>query len=280
MKLCDLHTHSNFSDGSDTPAQIIRCAVDMGLSAVALCDHNTVYGLPDFMKAARGLPMEAIAGAEFSVDYNGKELHLLGLFIPEKAWEQLSAIMEDVLRRKEESNLALVESLGKAGYPLDYAAIKATTARGLVNRAHIAEELTRLGYTASIKEAFRTLLDAKAGHYKEPRRISVWEMLDTLKQLHAAPVLAHPFLNLNTEALVSFLPEAKKQGLLGIECYYSDYSRETTAEALALADSLQLLPSGGSDFHGKKKPHIHLGTGTGNLQIPYEWAVRIKEGIR
>ena len=279
MKVCDLHTHSIFSDGSDSPEQIIHLAINQGLSAVALCDHNTVYGLPDFMKAARDLPIEAIAGTEFSVDYNGKELHLLGLFIPENAWGQLSSIMEDVLRRKEESNLALIDSLGRAGYHLDYEAIKATTARGQVNRAHIAEELTRLGYTASMKEAFGTLLDPKAGHYREPRRITVWEMLDTLKQLHAAPILAHPFLNLHSAELETFLPEAKKQGLLGMECYYSDYSQETTAEALALADNHQLLPSGGSDYHGKKKPHIRLGVGTGNLQIPYEWASKIKEAI-
>lgn len=279
MKICDLHTHSNFSDGSDSPAQIVDLAIAGGLRGVALCDHNTVYGLPDFMKAARGKPIEAIAGAEFSVDYNGKELHLLGLFIPENSWGQISAQMEAVLKRKEESNLMLIQSLRQTGYSLDYDAIKATTAKGQVNRAHIAEALTQLGYTPSIDHAFKTLLDPQAGHYKEPQRITVWEMLDFLRQIHAAPVLAHPYLNLDQQELTVFLPEAKKRGLLGMECYYTTYDDATTAHALALADALQLLPSGGSDYHGKKKPGIQLGIGTGNLQIPYAWAVEIKEAI-
>ena len=123
-RFCDLHTHSVFSDGTCTPEEILREAAGLGLAAVALCDHNTADGLPDFLSAAAGQAVEAVAGAEFSVDLEGTELHLLALYLPERAFPQVSELMLAVNRRKEESNIALVESLNRAGYRIDYGAIK------------------------------------------------------------------------------------------------------------------------------------------------------------
>lgn len=268
MKFCDLHTHSVFSDGTYTPAELIRSAVSLGLSALALTDHNTVDGLPDFLAAADGAPIEAIPGSEFSVDYEGKELHLLGLFIAPAHFGEISRLMTEYLRRKEESNIALVDALNKAGYALDYAAIKGNTPNGVVNRALIGAELTRLGYTESIQQAFSTLLSKKGGYYTEPKRPSVFDMIGFIRDIGAVPVLAHPFLNLPEDRLTAFLPEAKKAGLVGMECYYSKYSDDTTATSLRLAEKFGLKVSGGSDFHGDNKPDIALGCGRGNLQIP------------
>ena len=110
-RLCDLHTHSIFSDGTDSPERIIQLAKDAGLCAVALCDHNTVDGLPDLLVAAQGKPIEVVPGTEFSVDYDGTELHLLGLYLPSESLPGISALMEDFIRRKEESSRALVEAL-------------------------------------------------------------------------------------------------------------------------------------------------------------------------
>lgn len=272
---CDLHTHSVFSDGTDTPAQIIHAAVEIGLSAVALCDHNTVDGLPEFLNAARGQPIQAIAGGEFSVDYRGTELHLLGLFIPEAAFPPISQRMQEAIRRKEESNITLVERLNQAGYHLDYTAIKARSPRGKINRAHIAAELTARGYTPSISRAFETLLSKTGGFYTEPERISVFEMIRFLRELGVLPVLAHPFLNLSAQALVDFLPEAKRLGLVGMECEYSLYSRAETEQSLQIARDFGLLPSGGSDYHGANKPDIQLGLGKGGLRIPYNYAAAL-----
>ena len=108
MKICDLHTHSIYSDGTYTPAEIIKSAVNMGLSAVALCDHNTVDGLSEFLAVAEEKNIEAVAGAEFSVDYCGTELHLLGLCIPEKQFAVVAKLMEEVNERKKQSNINLI----------------------------------------------------------------------------------------------------------------------------------------------------------------------------
>lgn len=279
MKVCDLHTHSVFSDGTCTPAEIIDSAINIGLSAVALCDHNTVDGLPSFLSAANGKSIEAVAGAEFSVDLNGKELHLLGLFISPKYFAQISEMTALSNKLKEQSNIELISSLGKAGVKLDYGEIKQKTPNGQVNRAHIAAALTEKGYTNSIGHAFDTLLSRSAGHYKEPSRTTVWEMIDVINSIHAVPVLAHPFLNLTESELTEFLPAAKKQGLGGMECYYSLYDEKVTALSLELSERFGLARSGGSDFHGAHKPDISLGVGKGNLKIPYEWYLNLKSLI-
>ncbi len=276
MKTCDLHTHSIYSDGTYTPKEIIDLAINIGLSAVALCDHNTVDGLCDFLAAANNKNIQAIAGAEFSVDYNGKELHLLGLYIPEKHFDKIADLMNDVNDKKRQSNIDLIKSLNRAGYEIDYESIKNSTPNGKFNRAHIAAELTKKGYTNSIKQAFDTLLSPALGHYKEPKRLRFFEMIDFIKSIGATPVLAHPFLNLTKDALEILLPLAKKQGLVGMECYYSLYDKATTKEALDMAKKFKLKYSGGSDFHGGNKPDIKLGVGKDSLKIPYDWSVALK----
>ena len=278
--LCDLHTHSVFSDGTDTPAEILRLSVDAGLSAVALCDHNTVDGLPDFLASADGKPLTAIPGAEFSVDFEGTEVHLLGLFLPESRFAEITERMQEVMARKEQSNIELIESLRRAGYALDYNEIKSTTPNGKINRAHIAADLTKRGYTGSIKEAFRTLLSPSAGHYREPKRIDLFEMIDYLASIHAAPVLAHPLLNLSVEDLTRLLPRAKQTGMIGMECVYSLYDSARTQNSMALADTFGLQYSGGSDYHGVNKPDIQIGIGHGELRIPAEGASSIRAAIR
>ena len=276
MKLCDLHTHSTFSDGTFTPKEIIDLSIEKGLSAVALTDHNTIDGIPEFIAASKGKNIEAVLGGEFSVDYNGTELHLLGLFIPRNALKQVNDMMAEAQRRKEKSNIELIESLNRAGYEIEFFQLKAASVNGRFNRAHIAEALTRRGYTKSKEEAFATLLAKDGPHYKEPKRITLFEMISFLKEIGAVPVLAHPFLNLDEAAIDELLPKAKECGLVGIECFYSEYDEETTKKSVALADKYGLKYSGGSDFHGAIKPHINLGTGKGNLEIPYELATNMK----
>ncbi len=275
-QICDLHTHSVFSDGTYTPKEIIDEAIKLGLSAVALCDHNTIDGLAEFISAAKGNDIRAIPGSEFTVDYEGKELHLVALNIPEHQFEKVSCLMKSVNERKKQSNIDLIAALNQAGFDIDFETIKQTTPTGNFNRAHIAEELTKKGYTQSIKEAFDTLLKPEHGYYKEPERLSVFEMISFVKEIGAIPVIAHPFLNLNFEELDVFLPIAKKHGLAGMECFYSTYDEETTQKAIQLADKYGLTYSGGSDFHGDKKPNIKLGIGLGNLKVPYMWTVEFE----
>ena len=277
INFCDLHTHSVFSDGTLTPTELIDEALSKNLAAIALCDHNTVDGLPEFLSAAKEKDITAVPGAEFSVDYNGTELHLLGLFLPEDSFEKIGTMMQVMLDRKKQSNMDLIAALSKAGYDIDYETIRSRTPNGNFNRAHVAAYLTEEGYTTSRKYAFQTLLSKKGGYYKEPQRYTLWEMLDFLSVIGAVPVLAHPFLNLNETQLTELLPKAHEKGLIGMECYYSEYDAETTQKALDLADKFHLLYSGGSDFHGGNKPHIQLGTGMGNLQIPCAWMTQLQK---
>lgn len=265
---CDLHTHSTFSDGTDTPTGLIALAQQQKLGAIALTDHNTVAGLPEFLAAAEGKTVRAIAGTEFSTDYNGIELHILGLFLKPEHFPTITALLEDYRLRKEQSNLDLVEKLKKAGYAVDYAAIKASTPKGQVNRALIAAELTRLGYTESIQAAFKQLLSPKCGYYTPPERLSPFETIRFIKSLGAVAVLAHPFLNLTEAQLREFLKEAVPCGLDAMETLYSTYDEQTTRLAVQIAEEFRILQSGGSDYHGGNKPHIRLGEGQGNLAIP------------
>ena len=279
-QLCDLHTHSIFSDGTRTPSELVDEAVALGLSAVALCDHNTVGGLPELLRAAEGKPIEAICAAEFSADYQDAELHVLGLYIDPQHFPHISNVMQAVNERKVQSNRNMAESLCRAGYAVDYEAICAASPSSKINRSHFSAALTQAGYTASKEEAFRTLLSLEAGHYVPPKRLTVWEVLALLREIGAVPVLAHPFLSLDEARLRAFLPAAKAQGLQGMEVLYSEYDAETTALADDVARQYDLLPSGGSDYHGTGKPGISLGVGRGNLRIPYAWAKILREKRR
>lgn len=274
---CDLHTHSTFSDGTDTPSALVALAEEKGLAAIALTDHNTIAGLPEFLEAAKNKGVRAIAGTEFSTDYKGTELHVLGLFLQPEHFDTITALLEDYRLRKEQSNIDLVRKLNDAGYAIDYAAIKAGTPKGQVNRALIAAELTRLGYTESIQAAFKQLLSPKCGYYTPPRRPSPFETIRFIKSLGAVAILAHPFLNLDEAELREFLTEAVPCGLDGMETLYSTYDEETTVLAKHIADEFGLLHSGGSDYHGGNKPHIQLGIGQGNLAIPYKLAENMEK---
>lgn len=277
MKLCDLHTHSTCSDGTLTPTELVKLALEKNLAAVALTDHNTVAGLPEFLEAARGTELEAVPGIEFSVDYGDIELHILGLFVKPEHYGPITERVEDMLRRKEQSNIDLVKNLEQAGIFLSYEDIKAATTTGQVNRALIAAEMLRKGYVGSIQEAFSKYLKQSHGYYNPPKRPDAFETIRFIRSLGAVAVWAHPFLNLKTEeAIREFLPEACKAGLQGMEVFYPKFDENQTALALQLVKEFGLQPSGGSDFHGENKPDIQLGSGKGSLSLP----ITLLEGLK
>ena len=273
MPFCDLHTHSVYSDGTFTPAELVSEARKIGLSAIALTDHNTVAGLPEFVSAAENSGVMAVPGVEFSTDYGDTEVHILALFVQPSQYALITNLLEKAAQRKEASNRRLANALRNAGYFLDYDAIKANTPQEQVNRAHFAAELTRLGYTRTRQEAFETLLSPKFGFYVPPARIGSLEAIGFIKSLGAVSVLAHPFLSLDEKALREFLPKAVAAGLDAMETAYSQYSPETTALAEAIAAEYGLKCSGGSDFHGANKPQIPLGA----PRIPIEWLEQLQK---
>ena len=264
---CDLHTHSVFSDGTYTPAEIIAEAKRLNL-IVALTDHNTVAGLTEFMDAARKQGVTAVPGIEISTEYNGKELHLLGLFVLPKHHAAIERMVKEQHVLKEISNMELVERLNQAGYLIDYAKVKGRNPNGNANRAHMAAELLEQGYVASIREAFDTMLSDYGGFYVPPSRLQLMDVIKELRHIGVIPVLAHPLQELTELELRELLPNAIAAGLAGIETMHSSYTPEVIRLAEKLALEFKLLSSGGSDFHGSVKPDISLGTGKGWLCVP------------
>ena len=270
MGFCDLHTHSKFSDGTDSPKEIIELAEKLSLSAVALTDHNTVSGLAEFLREAEGKQVNDVAGIEISTDYGKTELHIVGLFIDEAQFDKVEGFVHPMVQRKEDNNRLVIEKLRAGGYDISFEEIKAKTPDGRFNRAHIATELTAKGYTKSIGDAFATLLAKDSPYYVANERIPTFEAIEFLNSVGAVAVLAHPFLDLKEEQLRVFLPEAKKHGLDAMECHYSKFDSEQTEKAIALCDEFGLAKSGGTDYHGTRKADISLGIGKGDLKIDNE----------
>ena len=264
---CDLHTHSVFSDGTYTPSEIVAEAKRLGL-IVALTDHNTVAGLSEFMDAAHRLGVTAVPGVEFSTEYKGKELHLLGLFVLPEHYAVVERMVKEQHVLKEISNMELVERLNQAGYLIDYAKVKGRNPNGNANRAHMAAELLEQGYVTSIREAFDTILRDGGGFYVPPSRLQLIDVIKELRYIGVLPVLAHPLQELTELELRELLPNAIAAGLAGMETMHSSYTPETVSLAEKIATEFSLLSSGGSDFHGSVKPDISLGTGKGWLCIP------------
>ena len=264
---CDLHTHSVFSDGTYTPGEIVAEAKRLGL-IVALTDHNTAAGLSEFMDAAHRLGVTAVPGVEFSTEYKGKELHLLGLFVLPEHYAVVERMVKEQHVLKEISNMELVERLNQAGYLIDYAKVKGRNPNGNANRAHIAAELLEQGCVTSIREAFDTILSDHGGFYVPPPRLQLIDVIQELRRIGVLPVLAHPLQELTEPELRELLPKAIEAGVAGLETMHSSYTPEMIGLAEKIAAEFSLLPSGGSDFHGSIKPDISLGTGKGRLCIP------------
>ena len=275
-KYCDLHLHSYYSDGTCSPSEVVERAKSLGISSIALTDHNTVKGLDEFLAAAEKLGVDAISGIEFSVGYKGKELHLLGLGIGKKYFSEIEEKMDKYLKIREQSNRDMIDALRVAGYLIDYDEIYQKSGSGYINRAHIGAELVEKGYCASVREACATLL-SKDGPYFRPRVFpNVFDVIEYIGKIGAVSILAHPFLQFNEENLREFLLEAKKCGLCGIETEYTEFSEEQIACLKDIAREFDLLESGGSDFHGSTKPDVTLGVGWGNLRVPQSFADAIK----
>lgn len=275
-KLCDLHTHSVYSDGTYTPTELIDAAISSGLSALAMTDHNTITGLDDFTQAAQGKPIEIVRGTEFTTAFEGTELHILGLFIKPESYGQINEYINKATILKEESNYRLINKLRKLGYKITYVDILESS-KGHVNRANIAAELLKKGYINSIAEAFDTILSKSYGLYEPPERLSALETISFIRSIGAVAVWAHPYFHMNFEQAEGFLPKAVESGLQGMETLYTLYDEETTERAIEVCKRYGLLQSGGSDFHGTNKPDVMLGKGKGNLAIPYEFYEKLRD---
>ena len=273
--MIDLHIHSHFSDGIPSPSELVALAEERGLEAAALCDHNTVSGLPEFLEAGSKSKVETIPGAELTAGYKGKELHILALFIPNSQYNAVTEKMAPFRKRKEVSNQKLYDSLLADGFQLDWQRI-CQGSLDYVNRLAFARELVRCGYAADRDEAFNKYLQPGLGYYEPAIREDAFDIIRFIRSIGALPVLAHPLFSVSEETLLEFLPQAKEAGLAAMEVYYSKYTEETTRRACEIAAQFGLEKSGGSDFHGKQDSDIQPGVGKGNLHIPYSVLKNLK----
>ncbi len=273
----DLHTHSNYSDGSCSPGEIVTLAKSVGLTALALTDHNTVDGLPEFLAQCTLFGIEGVPGVEISTEYNETEVHIIGLFVEPRYYNLLTEAFSKPRADKEHSNIDLIDKLNNIGYHISYSQIKSKSPNGNVNRANIAAELVQKGYAQSVSAAFDSLLDRKCGLYVPPKRLDSLDTIDLLNSIGAVSVVAHPLQSMPDVALLrDFLKNAKEHSLDAMEIYHSSFDESMSAKARCLADEYELLYSGGSDFHGSRKPHVQLGTGTGQMRVPYSFLEKIK----
>ena len=272
----DLHSHSVYSDGTWTPAQLVAEAKRLGL-VIALTDHNTVAGLPEFLAEAERQGVTGVPGIEFTTEYGGKELHLLGLFLRPEHYAPIEELMGEFNRLKEISNRELVERLNAAGYHIDYANVQKRSLNGNINRPHVAAELLACGYADSMWHAFENFLGEEKGFYVPARRLQLTDAIRFIRELGALPVLAHPLQELNEAELRALLPAAVEAGLIAMEVMHCSYTDERIAVARQIAEDFGLLPSGGSDFHGEVKEDVSLAVGKGNLSIPLQFYTDLLE---
>ena len=270
-KRCDLHNHSTFSDGTYTPTQLVKLAEKRSIAAVALTDHNTSLGLEEFMEAGRSSDVITVPGCEFSTEWKGKEVHIVGLFFAKKYWDEVDDFVELMKLAKRNSNTKMIDALNKAGYDVSFEEASALTKGEDFNRAHVARVLLAKGYVRSVADAFATILKEGNGFYVPAKKLTSVATIRFIKTFGATAIIAHPLLNLTYSEMQEFLPQAKEAGLDAIETHYTEFDEEMMNSAQVLARRFDLKESGGSDFHGDTKPGIMMGTGRGNLFVPYSF---------
>jgi predicted metal-dependent phosphoesterase TrpH len=277
MNLIDLHTHSSASDGSLAPGEVVTHAVQKGAAAIALTDHDTVAGLPEALRVAEASHFELVPGLEISAAYTGGGMHILGYFI-DHADPFLQQELEHLQQARRERNPKIIVRLRELGIPITYDQVLALSG-GQIGRPHIAQAMLQIGAVQTLDEAFKHYLTKGAPAYVEKFRFPPARAISLIRRAGGIPVLAHPFtLNCTTgEQLIRLLRELKEQGLQGLECLYSEHTPEQTREYLTLAEKLDLLVTGGSDFHGRNKEGVEVLTGYGALRIPYDRLQSLKD---
>lgn len=268
--MIDLHCHSTFSDGSLTPEQLVAAALDAGLTALALTDHDTTAGVPRFLAAAAGTALRAVPGVELSVDCSSGVMHMLGYWM-DLGHEELVRQMAWIRDGREMRNRAMLEKLNALGFAMTWDEVQGFAGEDVVGRPHFAQVMLKKGYAKDKNEAFdKWLGDGKPGYADRPR-LTAEVAVGLIRQAGGVAVLAHPFtLRIGKEAMTALLAELAAAGLAGVECYYSEHSADLTKDFLAMARQADLVPTGGSDYHGEVSPGIRLGVGFGGLNVPDE----------
>lgn len=264
----DLHLHSNYSDGSESPTAIAELAAAAGLTGIALTDHDVLDGIPEARAAAGKHGLRFIGGAELSVLWREQSMHMLVYFL-EPGPGPIQDRLEDLRRGRHNRNLEIISRLRDLGLDISYEDVEQEAGTGVVGRPHFAGVLIAKGYVASVPAAFDRYLASGRPGYVPRMRLTAEEAISLSRDSGAVAVIAHPHtLHLRADEFASSFRELVACGLGGIEAYYGEYTPEMRARIAQICTELGIVATGGSDFHGKYKEHLAIGTGTGDLRVP------------
>ena len=251
----DLHTHSLRSDGALSPAELVRRAADRGVRVQALSDHDTLLGVAEAIEAAKPLGVRIVPATELNTESEWGDAHVLAYFVdPADAAleERLRWLRENRGRRVER----MVEKLRDLGYAITLERVLEIAQGGALGRPHLAQALFEKGYVPSYDDAFHTVIAKDSPAYVSRVGLTPFEAVELARTHGGVPSLAHPG---TVERLEELLPKLVVAGLAGIECFYGEHSPAWTAHCLTLARQHGLIPTGGSDFHGRSEHGADLG---------------------
>lgn len=281
--MIDLHVHSTRSDGTFSPTELVDYAIEKNLKAFALTDHDTVDGLEEAISYAENLRQkylatgqselasavpEIIPGIELSSEHEGRDIHIVGLFIDYKN-PAFCDYLKHFVESRDLRNEKMCKLLQDAGIDITYQSLQEAFPDSVITRAHYAKYMLNHGYIKSMKEAFDRYIGDHCPYYIPREKVTPAQAVELILQADGIPVLAHPILyGMGSAKLDSVVAELKEVGLMGIEALYSTYTSADERQIRSLASKYNLLVSGGSDFHGSNKPDLDLGVGYGRLNVP------------
>lgn len=291
MKAVDLHVHSNRSDGTFSPRQLVDYAMEKELAAFALTDHDSVDGLEEAISYAEQLREtlppekaqqvpEVIPGIEFSTEYQGRDVHIVGLYIDYHNG-RFQKYLQDFVDSRVNRNRKMCALLQEAGIDISYESLLAEFPDAVITRAHYARFLLNHNYTKSMKEAFERYIGDHCPYYVPREKVTPEQAVELILEAGGIPVLAHPVLyRMSDERLETLVARLKDAGLMGIEAIYSTYNTAEERQIRRLAATYGLAVSGGSDFHGGNKPGLDLAVGYGKLFVPCSVLETLKELLK
>ena len=270
MKAVDLHVHSNYSDGTNSVKELVELACEKGLKAIALTDHDTTDGIEEILIHAKDRPIEIVPGIEFSTEYLGRDIHILGLYVN----PYHPAFCEHIRTFRESRdirNRKMCTRLSEMGVCVTYEELSKAFEGSVLTRAHYARYLMEKGYVKNMREAFERYVGDHCPAFVPREKITPNEAVTLILKTGGIPVLAHPILYRFSDRVLETLVESlKASGLVGIETIYSTYAPSEERYIRRMAKRFDLIITGGSDYHGSNKPDISLGTGRGHLYVPEE----------
>ena len=269
--MLELHCHTTYSDGTLTPAELVNKAVNAGVKALAITDHDTVAGWNDARIAAESHNLEIVPGLELSTVHNDRSLHILG-FYPDA--EKIHAPLQERLDGRKRRAQEMVKKLAELGYPVELPEMPGNMAPG---RPHIATALVKAGHVSSSREAFDKWLGDDGPAYVHYEKFSISDGINLLKSCGAVPVWAHPYLfrGVDVETTLKELVEA---GLMGVEVYHPTHTPKQTETLKKWCTEYNLIMTGGSDYHGPAPDFKASEATTLNmLHIPLELLEILKQ---